>query len=499
MKRILGMVLTFILVMGCFSAGTEGMKAPDYILEGFEGEDSKRDWETNGFFQRMEERTGISFQFREYTNNTKWKERKRELLAKEDLPDVLFKAGLGSDEIRELYADGVLIDLKPYLEEYAPDLWKLLQEKPEILEAITMEDGAIPALPNINELQNNDVMWINSAWLKRLKLETPTTAEELTEVLRAFRDNDPNSNGKKDEVPLTFISMWELRFLGHAFGIIDNDYYVSVKDGKVTSSLTSDENRAFLTWLHELWTENLIDHNGFTMSDSMRQITDEKTAIPYGVLMSSSPLTVVPTSSMSAYSVLQPLRYNGEQVYRDLAGNVARGAFAITSRCKEPEKMVSWVNILYTEEGALMAQYGLEGKEYTFREDGLWEWSDDESTVAQEVLPSMTIGGGSPIPGVTPVIFQTKYVNESTRQEVLELIELKEYSKLPYPQVTLSKEDAQTIDSIQKDLSAYAEETMARFVTGDIPLDDEQWAVFCETVEQKGLSRAVAVWQKYIH
>ena len=499
MKRILGMVLALILVMGCFGAGTEGMKAPDYILEGFEGQDSLRDWESNAFFQRMEERTGISFQFREYTNNTKWKERKREILTKEDLPDVLFKAELGAGEIRDLYADGVLIDLKPYLEEYAPDLWKLLQENPEILEAITMEDGAIPALPNINGLQNNDVMWINSTWLKRLKLDAPTTAEELTEVLRAFRDNDPNSNGKKDEVPLTFISMWELRFLGHAFGIIDNDYYVSVKDGKVTSSLTSDENRAFLTWLHELWTENLIDHNGFTMSDSMRQITDEKTTIPYGVLMSSSPLTVVPTSSMSAYSVLQPLEYNGEQVYRDLAGDVVRGAFAITSRCKEPEKLVRWVNILYTEEGALMAQYGLEGKEYIFREDGLWEWSDDESTVAQVVLPSMTIGGGSPTPGITPVEFQTKYVDESTRQEVLELVKLKECSKLPYPQVTLSKEDEQTLDSIQKDLSAYAEAAMARFVTGDIPLDDEQWANFCETVEQKGLSRAIAVWQKYIH
>ena len=35
-------------------------------------------------------------------------------------------------------------------------------------------------------------MWINSTWLKRLKLETPKTAEELTEVLRAFKTGDPN-------------------------------------------------------------------------------------------------------------------------------------------------------------------------------------------------------------------------------------------------------------------------------------------------------------------
>ena len=499
MKRILGMVLALILAMGCFcAAGAEGLKAPDYILEGFEGEDSTRDWESNAFFRRMEEKTGISFQFREYTKYIKWSERKQELLRKEDLPDVLFKAELGASEIRDLYANGTLIDLKPYLEEYAPDLWKLLQENPEILAAISMEDGAIPALPNINELQNNDVMWINSTWLKRVKMDAPTTAEELTEVLRAFRDKDPNNNGKKDEVPLTFISMWELRFLGHAFGIIDNDYYVSVKDGKVISSLTSDENRAFLTWLHQLWTENLIDHNGFTMADSMRQITDDNATIPYGMLMSSSPLTVVPTSSMSAYTVLLPLEYHGERVYRDLTGSVVRGAFAITSRCREPEKMVSWVNTLYTEEGALMSQYGLEGKEYSFREDGRWEWCEDANTVAQTILPTMTIGGGSPVPGITPVAFQAKYADESIRQEVQDLEKLKGYSKLPYPQVTLSKEDEQTLQTIQADLSAYAEKAMARFVVGDVPLDDEQWTVFCETAEQKGLSRAVAIWQKYI-
>ena len=497
MKRILGLVLAMVLLAGWAGAFAEEMKAPDFILEGFEGENSTRNWETNAFFQRMEKRTDISFQFREYTSYTKWQERKQDILRGEDLPDVLFKAELEAGEIRDMYASGILIDLKPYLEKNAPDLWQLLQENPDILAAVSMEDGAIPALPNINELQNNDVMWINSTWLKRVGMNAPETAEELTAVLRAFRDQDPNANGQKDEIPLTFISMWELRFLGHAFGITDNDYYVSLKDGKVTSSLTSDENRAFLTWLHGLWEERLIDHNGFTSADSLRQITDDKASIPYGVLMSSSPLTVVPTSAMSAYKVLLPLKYNGERVYRDLAGRVTCGTFAVTRRCKEPEKLISWVNYLYTDEGAGMAQYGLEGEEYSFREDGLWEWNEDENTVAQFVLTTKMIGGGAAVPGKTPVEFQTLYVNEPTRTEVAELIEFKKYTKLPYPLVSLSKADEQVIASIQKELSAYAETTMARFVTGDIPLDDEQWAIFCETVEKKGLSRSIAVWQKY--
>ena len=73
--------------------------------------------------------------------------------------------------------------------------------------------------------------------LRKLKMDMPKTAEELTETLRAFRQQDGNGNLQMDEIPLTFIGMWELRFLGHAFGIVDNDYYVSVSDGKVVSSL----------------------------------------------------------------------------------------------------------------------------------------------------------------------------------------------------------------------------------------------------------------------
>ena len=497
-KTLARMMIVILLLTGCCGAFGEGQKAPDFILEGFDGENSTRNWETNLFFERMTEKTGITFQFREYSSYSEWQGRKKAILEGEDLPDVLFKAELNAGEVRDLYEAGVLTDLKPFLEEYAPDLWKLLQENPEYMAAVSMPDGAIPALPAFNELQNNDAMWISNVWLKRLKLEMPTNADELTEVLRAFRTRDPNGNGQQDEIPLTFIGMWELRFLGHAFGITDNDYYLSVRDGKVSSALTSDNNRAFLSWLHDLWREGLLDHNGFSMADSLRQITDEKKTVPYGMILSSSPLTVVPSASLSSYSLLLPLKYEGKQAYRDLTGNLIRGTFAVTSRCAQPEKLVSWVNTLYTEEGALMAQYGLEGKEYSFRDDGLWEWNEDADTVAQYILPSVTIGTGTAAPGVTPAEFQTKFAEKDVRQDILELLELKKYSVLPMPAVTLSREDEAEIAGIQLKLSVYAEAAMARFVTGDVELNDEQWKLFCDTAEELGLSRMIEIWQKYI-
>ena len=498
MRRWIALALCLALLgCGCGLAETV-QKAPDFIMEGYDGDSANHKWDSSLFFVRMQEKTGISFQFSQSTDFEGWTERKKGIAAGEDLPDVLFKAALTTAETRDMYAGGILIDLRPYLEEYAPNLWSKLQSREDWMTAVQMEDGAIPALPNFNGLQNNDVMWINTDWLSRVKMEKPTTADELTEVLRQFKAGDPNRNGKDDEIPLSFISMWELRFLAHAFGIIDNDYYVTVKDGQVTTSLTSEENRAFLTWLHQLWAENLIDHRGFSTADSLRQITDEKTAIPYGMFLSPSPLTVIPSAALEQYRILEPLNYNGKQIYRDLTGDIIRGTFAITSACKEPEKLVAWVDVLYTEEGSRLAQLGLEGEDYIWNEEGFWEWNADMETVANYILPDSTIAEGGSAPGWTDTEVQMKYADRLTRENIEQLAAYRQYLVMPYPMVCLNAEDEAKLAQIQKPLMQYAEETMAQFVTGDLEMNDQNWNAFAEKVQELGLNEMISILQGYI-
>ena len=498
MRKALSILLAALLILTVCPALSEGQQAPDFLLEGYDGDGGNRVWENNLFFQRMQERTGVSFQFRQYSDWDQWAARKKTLIQGEDLPDVLFKAELNATEIREMAENGVLLDLKPYLAEYAPDLWALLEANPEDLAAITMPDGSIRALPSINELPNNDLMWINTDWLKNLHLEPPKTAEEMTEVLRTFKNGDPNRNGRADEVPLTFIGMWELRFLGHAFGITDNDYYLSVKDGRAVSALTSEENRAFLTWLHQLWQEELLDHKGFINMDTLRQVTDEKAAMTYGIMLSTTPLTVVPKAALSQYGALEPLAYEGKQVYRNLLGRLTRGTFAITRECKAPEKLISWVNHLYTHEGSLMMQVGLEGEEYFWNEDGRWEWMADQQTLANEVLPNATLSEGGTAPGIVEMDFQCRYADTGIQRLIEQMSQVARYAVTPFPLVNLSREDAERAARLQADIAPFAEQTMAEFVTGDREINDENWAAFAEGLEARGFSEMIALWQKYV-
>ena len=495
-RKGIACLLALAMLLMTFAAGAESV----YTMAGFDGDGANHDWNTNLFFQRMEEKTGVHFEFQQVIEHDNWQTVKAGYASGETaMPDVLFKAGLSTQEMQEWFAAGKIIDLRPYLQEHAPNLWALLQQHPEWEKTISLPTGEIPALPYINELQNNNAMWINQSWLNSLKLETPTTAEELTEVLRAFKQGDPNLNAKWDEVPLAFLSMWDLKFLGHAFGLVGNDYNVYVdENGQVQSTLTDEKNRAFLTWLNQLWEEELLDQRGFTTADSLRAITDEKAAMTYGIILGPTPLTVIPSNALEQYALLMPMEYEGKQIYRDLNGDLVRGAFAISSTCANPAELVAWVDYLYTEEGCRLAQAGLEDVEYVVHEDGTWSWTKDMETVANTVLAESTIAEGGLMPGLSSVEFQRTYDEKETARAIEALTELKKVSVEPYPQVWMTREEQARVAELQLNIGRYAEQNMVWFVTGEKELNDESWAAFVTRLEEQGLAEMLEIFQRAI-
>lgn len=493
MHRSIAWLLLLCVVFFALPATAE----ESFTMAGYDDSSVGHVWETNLFFQRMEEKTGIHFTFDQSVQYADWQQKKAALLVGGELPDVLFKAELTEQEIQRFYQEGKIIDLKPYLESCMPNLSALLAEHPDWAAAITLPDGSMPALPSLNPLQNNNAMWINTTWLSNLGLEMPTDADSLLEVLRAFKTRDPNLNGKADEIPLSCMGMWDLRFLGHAFGLVSNDYGIFVDAaGKVQTTLNTEENRAFLTWLNTLWNEELIPHDTFTTADNLRQITDAKASMVYGMFLAPTPLSLVPAASASQYELLPPLTYQGTQRYRDLLGDVIRGAFAVTSACEDPETILRWVDYLYSIEGSQLAQSGVEGEEYITNPDGTWLWNADMQTVATSILTEATIADGGNAPGYYPAELQLAYDNEDTHRIVVSMQTLKDHSVFPAPLVYWSQEDHARLQAIQLDLGAYAETTMIRFVTGDIPLTDESWNAYLQGLNERGLQEMLDLWQR---
>ncbi len=501
LKRLLMLLTAFVILIGCLLPGAAEEAKTVYVMAGFD-DTSMRQWESNSFFVRMKNWTGVEFSFRQYTNADAWRAFKAGLTAGESLPDVLFKASLSQNEQIRLRENGVLIDLKPYLEQYAPNLWAILQQNPGIMKAITLPDGSIAALPYINGLSAQNYIWINQQWLDTLRLNMPATAQELVDVLTAFRQRDPNRNGREDEIPLGFLGPFDLKFLAHAFGMICNDYNIFEENGQVRFMPLEENYRLFVTWCRDLYAAGLLDKNGFSTVDSLRQVTDDNAKPTYGAILTTAPTNLFQVSWSDQYTVMPPLTYNGRQIYRDFFGPVQRGTFAVTSACAHPEEMIAWVDNLYTERAAILASAGEENVDYLVDGDGTWRLLEaaQSSTASSIFIASVLMEGGGSMPGISAQDFMRRYSGQTSayRSNYEKQMELQSVCVMPFPYFSLTDEQAREIALLQEKIGAYVDLQLGRWVLGEEEISDASFAGFEQNLNDLGLPAFLSFWQNVL-
>ncbi len=488
-KSLISLVLACLMLIPPAAASAQPL-----IMAGMEDQESYRIWSENLFFKRMEQRTGFVFEYRQANGSREWEKIKAGFYEPEaELPQVLFKAELSPAETIDMLDAGILIDLAPLIEEYAPSLHRLLEDNPDVKSAVTLPGGRIGALPYINLTPSQNCLWINQSWLDDLKLDMPVTAQELEAVLRAFKDSDPNRNAKADEVPLAFMGAYDLKYLAHAFGLAANDFNIFARDGKVRFMPAEPAFSEFIRWARELYRQGLIDKEGFSTADTLRRVTDEKAAVRYGSLFAPLPTYVLPASWTDQYAVVPPLAYEGEQIYRGISPRATPGAFALTAACEDPGEMLGWVDYLYTDEGSILATSGEEGSDYLVDGDGTWRKT--EAASQQSFLGGVSIMTGTTPPGVSNDDFQRMYSDQVVRR-VSEQIDLVSALALdPFPPFSLTRAQEEEIAPLQASLGRYVDESIARFVLGEWETGDEQFSEFEAELKALGLDQFLSFWQ----
>lgn len=181
-------------------------------------------------------------------------------IAAGDMPDMF--APYNGNEI-ELIKSGALLDLTDLLPEKAPNLWNLIPE--EVWDAVKANDptgqNRIYVIPQVISYGRNGAM-IRKDWLDNLGLDMPTTQEEFVEVLRAFKNDDPNGNGLADEIPTG--GRAEARWMGQLFGqygiaMWEGYPQWDIYDGELTYSAVTQNMKDCLEWMSGLYAEGLLD------------------------------------------------------------------------------------------------------------------------------------------------------------------------------------------------------------------------------------------------
>ena len=150
--KILALVLCLAMVASLAACGNSGNKpAADenqtdfYVVGGMSA--LSGGYDSNTVLNKMQEDAGITIEWD--TMSDSLSEQVNIRIAGEQLPDAFQGVGFNNYDLSTYGADGVFIDLTPYITpEVMPNLSKILEENPDIRAAITQEDGGIYGLPS---------------------------------------------------------------------------------------------------------------------------------------------------------------------------------------------------------------------------------------------------------------------------------------------------------------------------------------------------------------
>ena len=450
----------------------------------------------NVAFRYSEDQMNVKFDVQSVMS-ADMKDKRGIILASGEYPDVFFKAGFKEADLEKYGAQQkILIPLEDILREYAPNICRLLDDR-DGWSYVTSSDGHVYSIPGITapERKPGKAFWLNKKWLDTLDLEEPKSLDELYNVLKAFKEQDPNGNGNtEDEIPMTCTVSAKPDLLLPYFGICyDYDKKCAVVEGEFTYIPTSEVQKEFIGFIAKLYQEGLLDKNSFTQAAEQQSAVGQSGDV-LGSYFDNGAFLTVGRDNDDDYIILSPFE---EGTYPINAG-IYPGAMAITDKCPTPEVVIAWADQFYSEEGGILSWMGVEGKTWQKSEDGGWEWivggelGDDIAAVRA----AGAIQGASNHPAVQPDYWWQ--ISESVDPDETYLN--KESSKvialgaIPLPVMQFSDEDTQTMATLKADLDVYIDQYLVQVATGELDLDSS-WDEYLSTMDAMGASRLTEIYK----
>ena len=491
------------------------------VLVPWSGKDLTKLWNTTEF----EKKTNIHVEWIVVPAQS-FKEKRSVLLASGDLPDVIVNGpdsfAFSPAEQLQYGSQGIFLDLSKYIESDTVNLKKILADNPQAKKLITSLDGKIYSLPDFNTAYHanySEKMWINTTWLDKLGLKMPTTTEEFEKVMLAFKNNDPNGNGKKDEKPLMFVTdAWNGSidgFLMNAFTYDDGATRLQLNNGKIEYAPTKSEFKDGLAYLNKLYKEGIIDPASFTTDKtSLKKLNESGDRTVVGASQGGTASALGGGLSVSQrfaeYDIMPPIA--GPTGFKTAANyqntrDVTPGVFEITKACKNPEMVMRWIDWMYSQEGTIFHSIGEEGKDWKKADAGQLGLDGKQAklqpiAVAKEDPRFAMVIWDQLFPSNRTKEFREGFAAPKTWKENLkdpmsterQLYDgTKAYEAVApkadktVPPITVAADQVSDFVRLQNDITTYTKESIAKFVTGSMDVEKD-WGKFQDQLKKLGLA-----------
>lgn len=459
----------------------------------------KEDWPV---YKKAAELTNITLKGVAPSSATSSQEVFNLMMVAGDLPDIVGGNNLKNDFLK-YGPEEAFIPLNDLIEEHAPHIKKFLEEHPYVKQFASAPDGNMYFLPYIPEGNVSKGYFIRKDWLDKLGLSVPTNVDELYNVLKAFREQDPNGNGVKDEIP--FFSRHvgenfydnELLRLTHFWGGRTNWY--ADENGKVKFGYATDEFKTGITEVTKWYKEGLIDPEIFTRGGKSRDIVlaNNTGGMTHDWFASTAAYNDSLAGEIPGFEfipIAPPADVYGkvwEESSREL---VKPDGWAITSANKHAVETIKYFDFWFTEEGRRLANFGIEGEQY--------DMIDGKPIFKEEVLKGeksvqaqlWDIGAQIPIGFFQDYTYESQTFNDLANLGV-DMYVNNGYVIDAFPEVTLTEEEQKVYNDKWVNIETYMTESHQKWVLGAEKVEDG-WGAYINRLNDLGLSEITAIYQK---
>jgi putative aldouronate transport system substrate-binding protein len=463
-------------------------------------------------YKELEKLTGIHIDF-QHASVPQQQEQFNLMIASGKYPDMIEVTNwlnVAGGPAR-LLKDGVIIRLNDLMDKYAPNLKKVLTDRPDWRRQVVTDEGDLYCFPFLRGdpyLLTFSGPTVRKDWLDKLGLQMPATVDEWHDMLVAFKTKDPNGNGKADELPYnpwysegtrSARSAWYRGFLVGAYGILMEWYQ---DKGVVKFGALQPEFKEFVKTLALWYKEGLIDPD--YVSTDQKSIDSKITGNQVGATSMNTgggigkymPLMTSKDPKAKLAPAPYPTLKKGDKALFGQRDNAftGRGSVSISTACKKVVEAVKWLDYGYSDAGHMLFNFGIEGTSYKMV-DGYPTYTDavmKDPKLAPVSAMSLYIRGHYNGPFVQDKRYIEQYSVLPEQKEAIALWS-QPSNEGQMPPITPTQDESKKFQSIMQDVMTRYEEVFHKVVTGTLPLD--AWDVFVKDIKGMGIDDAIKIQQ----
>ena len=378
--------------------------------------------------------------------------------------------------------DGIIQDLAEVLPEKCPIYWSYLSSDPNTLMTAYTQSGYMPCIcmlaPEVG--QESQGLVIRKDWLENFDMEVPKTFDALT----AYLERAQSEYGAGYDLTNTLGIIQEL---GAGLNLYLGAY--TVEEGTLKYSYAQDEFKTYLKFMNNLYNESIISRDFFSQS-----VMDLSGAARQTFALGQN--SMVLTTATNTADIMQ---YAGEDVPMVVQPYVSEDGttephvltsyqlnlmkhddtWSFSAECENIDPLLELVEFLYSDEGYVMANYGIEGEAYELDDNGNPQWTDlvvnnpDGVSFFFCSYVYATNAATAFVPFLND-LSKTFYTFNDNQWEVFE--DLKHLSDAAYNVptfVSMTSEESAEYDGLSTDLNTYAQTEILSFITGGKDIDSE--------------------------